>query len=584
MHFSNLKLDVHELNIHIHCPLSFDAGRMSTKEEPELESQIATIQHAGTHIARATRSASIALSSTGSWRDSSRSWGWLLSGAVLVNVLVLGCALVSASVFNEKHITTVHLQVYLVVLIVFTTAWMIFYKAYTCREEEAVLYKDTHAGPVWLRGGLVLFGICSLIMDVFKIAFYVGHIHCDSPVKIVFPTVQAMFILVQTYFLWLHAKDCVQAQRNVTRSGLMLTLATNLMLWMSAVTDESLHQTVYPNDTIGLRGLSIRASSPDDGCVCSITACSIFEDAYYYLYPFNIEYSLFASAMTYVMWKNVGRLVDDHGHHEHHFRMRDVLIGPACGLLVLVAGLTIFVVYEVDVSSEDKDKKEMALILYYAANTTTVVLMTVAAGIGCAMYRLEQREHAVGKNPTRSLDVGLLVGASVGQLTVSYFTVVAVLAIGVGGLVNALNLTWSVLTVVELCVQNVFIIEGLRREPHQDTRRASIFSNLLALQAHDESRRSSNVLTPRGSIAISVHKPLPWKRKLLKEVSLFLLLSNIILWIMPAFGARPQFDNPLGAQFYQFSMWVAVINVGLPFGIFYRMHSVASLFEVYLTS
>lgn len=263
--------------------------------------------------------------------------------------------------------------------------------------------------------------------------------------------------------------------------------------------------------------------------MCTITACDIFQDAYYYLYPFNIEYSLFASAMAYVMWKNVGRLVDDHGHHEHRFRMRDVLIGPACGLLVLVAGLTIFVVYEVDSSSGDEEKKNTALILYYVANTTTVVLMIVAALVGCIMYSLEQREHAVGKNPTRSLDVGLLVGASIGQLTVSYFTIVAVLGIG-EGLVNALNLAWSVLTVVELCVQNVFIIEGLRREPHQDTRRASIFSNLLALQAHhDENRRPSNVLTPRGSIAITVHRPLPWKRKLLKEISSFLLLSNIIV-------------------------------------------------------
>lgn len=233
--------------------------------------------------------------------------------------------------------------------------------------------------------------------------------------------------------------------------------------------------------------------------------------------------------MAYVMWKNVGRLVDDHGHQEHRFHMRDVLIGPASGLLVLVAGLTIFVVYEVDVTSEEKEKKDTALIIYYVANTVTVVLMTVAAVSGCVLYRMEQREHAVGKNPTRSLDVGLLVGASVGQLTVCYFTIVAVLGIGVHDLVNALNLAWSILTIGELCVQNVFIIEGLRREPHQDTRRASIFSNLLALQAHDECRRSSNVLTPRGSIAISVHKPLPWKRKFLKEISSFLLLCNIIV-------------------------------------------------------
>ena len=56
------------------------------------------------------------------------------------------------------------------------------------------------------------------------------------------------------------------------------------------------------------------------------------------------------------------------------------------------------------------------------------------------------------------------------------------------------------------------------------------------------------------------------------------------LWIMPAFGARPQFDHSVETDFYKFTMWAAVVNIGLPFGIFYRMHSVASLFEVYLMS
>lgn len=46
-------------------------------------------------------------------------------------------------------------------------------------------------------GGLVLFGILSIIMDIFKIAGYVGYLHCDSAVKVVFPVVQLVFILVQ---------------------------------------------------------------------------------------------------------------------------------------------------------------------------------------------------------------------------------------------------------------------------------------------------------------------------------------------------------------------------------------------------
>lgn len=84
-------------------------------------------------------------------------------------------------------------------------------------------------------------------MDIFKIASYVGYLHCDSAVKVAFPVVQLVFVVVQvkkpitkklrnllkslslrkylyncainlqTYFLWIHAKDCVQIQRNITR-------------------------------------------------------------------------------------------------------------------------------------------------------------------------------------------------------------------------------------------------------------------------------------------------------------------------------------------------------------------------------
>ncbi len=61
-------------------------------------------------------------------------------------------------------------------------------------------------------------------------------------------------------------------------------------------------------------------------------------------------------------------------------------------------------------------------------------------------------------------------------------------------------------------------------------------------------------------------------------------ISVLQLWIMPAFGARPQFDNTVGSDIYEFQTWAAIVNIGMPFGIFYRMHSVASLFEVCLAS
>ena len=85
-------------------------------------------------------------------RDRTRNWGWLLSGMVFLNLVILGVALVSASTFNSAVFGSADLQVFLIILILMTTVWMLYYHMYTSREEHAVLYKDGHAGPVWLRG------------------------------------------------------------------------------------------------------------------------------------------------------------------------------------------------------------------------------------------------------------------------------------------------------------------------------------------------------------------------------------------------------------------------------------------------
>ncbi|XP_029294153.1 proton channel OTOP2-like [Cottoperca gobio] len=536
-------------------------------------------------------------------RERGRNWGWMLSEIICVNILILGCALVSGSAYNTVKISSSDLQVFLIILLLLTAIWMLYYVIYTARKEHAVVYKDAHAGPVWLRAGLVLFGLLSIIMDIFKIASYVGYLHCDSAVKVAFPVVQLVFVIVQTYFLWIHAKDCVQLQRNITRCGLMLTLSTNLVVWMTAVTEESLHQTIVPdhpsNDTkLSGRSLYIsKAGYGDDKCKCSHTSCSIFKEAYYYLYPFNIEFSLFASAMAYVMWKNVGRVAEEHGHHKIKFRLTDVFLGPVAGVLLVVAGLATFIVYEMEMvkHERDDDKQDQALMMHFVVNIVIVTLMSLSTVIGCAIYKVDHREHVSDKNPTRNLDVGLLVGASLGQFIISYFTIVAMAATGAKGHLNRLNLAWSILMVIQLGLQNFFIIEGLHREPFHEVQPITVVANpyvlqpgkeLSILEGSDIEAKSSPVLTAHSLHGHTAeHRPkLLWKRRVLKEVCVFLLLGNVILWIMPAFGARPQFDHDTETEFYQFNMWAAVVNVGLPFGIFYRMHSVASLFEVFMTS
>ncbi|XP_041672721.1 proton channel OTOP2-like isoform X2 [Cheilinus undulatus] len=509
--------------------------------------------------------------------------GWLLSGIICINILILGLALVSGSAFNSVAISAVHRQIFLIILLLLTMLWMLFYSAITSRKEQAIEFKDNHAGPVWLRAGLLLFGLLSLLMDIFKIATYVGYLHCDSAVKVAFPVVQAVFLMLQTYFLWAHAKDCVQKHKNFTRCGLTVALSTNLVVWMAAVTEESLHQTEIPDLYVNVSHKMYRANYGGKKCKCSHSACDTFKEAFYFLYPFNIEYCLFASAIVYVMWKNVGRLVEDHCIHHVKFRPKEVCLGPLVGVILVVAGLVTFILYEVDILKEDEEKRNRALLIHFTMNIVIVSLMCLSTVIGCIIYRLDYREHVSEKNPTRSLDVGLLVFASMGQFVISYFSIIAMVATGARGYLNALNLAWAVLTVLQIGLQNYFIIEGLNREPFHAIMEAALHTNAHSFQEHvdmssiNEGKRSSYFLH------LSNGKP-NWKRRVLKEVCAFLLLANITLWIQPAFGARPQFDHPTEIKFYRFTMWAAIVNIGLPFGIFHRMHSVASLFEVYSLS
>lgn len=50
-------------------------------------------------------------------------------------------------------------------------------------------------------GGLILFAIFSLVMDVFKIGYYSSFYSCLSAIKIIYPIVQAIFVVIQVRWL-----------------------------------------------------------------------------------------------------------------------------------------------------------------------------------------------------------------------------------------------------------------------------------------------------------------------------------------------------------------------------------------------
>uniref|UniRef100_A0A8C9UL00 Otopetrin 2 n=1 Tax=Spermophilus dauricus TaxID=99837 RepID=A0A8C9UL00_SPEDA len=511
--------------------------------------------------------------------------GRLLSVLLAVNVLLLACTLISGGAFNK-------VAVY----------------------DTDVFAMGGGRGGQRCSGhsGLVLFGICTLVMDVFKTGYYSSFFECQSAIKILHPLIQAVFVIVQTYFLWVSAKDCIHVHLDLTRCGLMFTLTTNLAIWMAAVVDESVHQAHSYSSAHGNSNTSHARFTPDperagsaigaDPCPCDTTICQIFQQGYFYLYPFNIEYSLFASTMLYVMWKNVGRLLaspHSHGHSPSQVSLfrETFFAGPMLGLVLFVVGLAVFIIYEVQVSGEG-GRTQQALVTYYSFNIVCLGLMTLVSLSGSIIYRFDRRVMDHHKNPTRTLDVALLMGAALGQYAISYYSIVAVVVGTPRDLLGALNLAHALLMIAQHTFQNVFIIESLHRGPPgaepQETLpkepcQGLTFANLDALHSLPACPPTPRLVSPSSdgpqeAGAITLAPRGHWRRRCLKDISLFLLLCNVILWIMPAFGARPHFSNTVEVDFYGYSLWAAIVNICLPFGIFYRMHAVSSLLEVYVLS
>ncbi|KAM5135603.1 proton channel OTOP2-like [Mantella aurantiaca] len=535
------------------------------------------------------------------WKKGSR----LLSGLVGSNVFLFSCALLTCVFTEDVDVFEKDFLIFLTVMMALCILWMFFQMYFTWKNKNAVLFKDCQAGPIWMRVGIILFGVGSLVMTSFKIAYTAEH--CLTPMKMTQPVIQALFIIVQTCFLWVSCKHCVQIYLNVTRCFLMVLLMANLTIWIITVTEESRHHTIelqeYFNRNDSETDNSDLHEHQDgheimDRCGCKYK-CVANKTVFIYLYPFNIEYNLFAAAMIYIMWKNVGRQIDENASFHHGLgpgvRQHIPLLGLLSGLAILITGLVMFILYEV--GRENPQKNWLSLTAFYYFHVISLALMCLANVVGIIIFRLDIRNMDNQKNPSRTLDTVLLLLATLGQYGISYYSIIAMVSTVPFDLLCGLTLTYSVLMIIQHSFQNSFIIEGLHRLPPTNLLNAHQGTNHpRTLEQHDVIRRRSvpekesrlslteNRRTSRRETLAQHIKSHLKKRKTMKDIYLFLFLCNIIFWIMPAFGARIRFDTGLEVRFYGFSMWAIITNICLPFGIFYRMHAAASLLELYSMS
>uniref|UniRef100_A0A670XNN8 Otopetrin 3 n=1 Tax=Pseudonaja textilis TaxID=8673 RepID=A0A670XNN8_PSETE len=488
--------------------------------------------------------------------------GQLFSGLLAMNVVFLGSAFICSMIFNKVAITMREVSIFLCILKILSLSWITYYVLFTRRKPSAILYQDAHAGAIWIRGKYC--GECSLKQ-------------CNM-----------------TCFIKINGEDYL---KNVfsffDRCGLMLTLATNLLLWFLAVTNDTVHRQIESefNQSLQKDEGNMTYSCKDSNA----TICKIFQKGYILLYPFNTEYCLICCAMLYVMWKNVGRRITQNhtSGTQPRFKLHGIIWGPLLGIAAIIIGICIFMIYQIQVTSSFPSR--MSFILYYSYYICLLPVMTVGALVGTVIHALEEREMDTLKNPTRSLDVILLMGTALGQIAISYFSIVAIVASHPISMLNSIILAYSISLIIQYISQNIFIIEGLHRQPllmSEDSQLAAHSTQgppstqILPNEDRVLSPNMDNLETRQENQSVSwtyikAYRHLNWKRRALKEISSFLIMCNIILWIMPSFGAHPEFENGIEKSFYGYSTWFAIVNFGLPLGVFYRMHSVGDLLEVY---
>ncbi|CAB1422810.1 unnamed protein product [Pleuronectes platessa] len=526
----------------------------------------------------------------------------ILSGQYGTNLLLIGAALMLAIAHHDPFVKEEHFLSFVTCLMSLQLMWMMWYILVRDRQKNTRTEKDVHATTCWIRGGLTVLALLSLIMDAFRIGYYVGYQSCVSAV-------------LGVHFLWFHIKDVIKSFETFERFGVIHAVFTNLLLWCNGVMSEAEHflnNHMRRLSDLGYGNLTIVHSDPL--CNCTTSTCSMFTSSLYYLYPFNIEYHIFVSAMLFVMWKNIGRTIDHSSNRKRlATKTRGLSVGPLLGLLALASTIGILVVYITHV--ESLQTRQSAISMFYIYGIVMLLFMCFAGALGLLIYRADHIPQDTSKNPSRQLDTELLFGSSIGSWLMSWCSIVAVMSTNSNPPYLWTNFLYSLLIVLEKYMQNLFIIESLYRQQGDREREdpelpsaPEIFSVTSSLappyngiinrayetpekacvtmeneqeesgQVYRCPRKPSEVPLPIGS---KVVEPPNIKRQILKNLSVFLIMCNISLWILPAFGCRPQYDNGLEQETFGFSIWTTVLNFAIPLNLFYRMHSVASLFEVF---
>ncbi|XP_043199848.1 proton channel OtopLc-like isoform X2 [Amphibalanus amphitrite] len=270
-----------------------------------------------------------------------------------------------------------------------------------------------------------------------------------------------------------------------------------------------------------------------------------------YLFPFIVEYSLIAAAVTYIMWKSVGRerskqaetkkadsdsTLDSRRRKQWRTDCRAASKGLFLGLLCLVGGIVVLIIFFVM-----KDTTEFQGQMFWLSAGTQLVVLSLSVVMTLVGFYQVPKLSVTHKKKPLHLDSML-----------SSVTIVGVYLLGIFGLIvggielneprHLVLFVLNVTLIVQTTCQGMLVSEASRRQ--------------CATRQQQMAKPGRQVIT-------------------------FLLFSNVTLWMMDTFMSHHWLSQEMQFNYYGFLAWGIISRISLPLMIFYRFHQSVILVEIW---
>ncbi|KAF7988254.1 hypothetical protein HCN44_007786 [Aphidius gifuensis] len=464
----------------------------------------------------------------------------------------------------------------------------------------------TASTSFYIRVGALLFGLATLVFNGIEMAMYslMQGADCLSDIVFVHPVLHGLFTFLQMHFLFVNSQVLVEKFGLAARFGFTHLAATNIAVWVRLVIWDSAQEWTYfvhlaqkgpeiSSSPLSLRrfpsvlnrktrdiidgntafGNSFTAKSfyqpiSDEQisqvvtlqqCLNTNTLGQLWTSSMLFLYPFIVQFSLIAAAVTFVMGQNVGRNRFSHKHKFHSIKDLTSHTRIGCdssskglflGILSMTAGIVVILIFLVVRENE----KFPPTTLSWLTNGTLIAILGLSSLMTISGL-VQVRQMSIVSRAPPSLDTIL-----------SNITIFGVQL-------------YCIFTAVVCACSLISYSTNVNDEIDDDSRGRHIMLLIASiLQLFQCFAQSTLIAEASKRSCITRYQMIA---KPARQVITFLLFSNAVLWAFDTVVTQTWITQELQLRFFGVLAWGIISRICLPLLIFYRFHSCVLLLEAW---